>query len=71
MKTSLSKIGILLAVLLVAGAVAAPVPAGPPMELLVAGIALVLVGGFLVGYACTRWRNRRAMGCLPADGKSA
>lgn len=37
-----------------------PVPAGPPVELLVAGIALVLVGVFLVGYACIRRRNRRA-----------
>lgn len=37
-----------------------PVPAGPPVELLVAGIALAVIGGILVAYACTRWRNRRA-----------
>ena len=54
-----------------AGGGSLPVPEGAPLELLVAGIVLVLVGGFLVGYAYTRWRNRRAMGCLPADGKSA
>jgi hypothetical protein len=30
-----------------------------------------VIGGILVAYACTRWRNRRAVGCLPADGKSA
>ncbi|MDD2473091.1 MULTISPECIES: winged helix-turn-helix domain-containing protein [unclassified Methanoculleus] len=47
-----------------------PVPEGPPVELLIAGIALVLVGGFLVGYACIRRRNTRAAGSLPADGKS-
>jgi len=47
-----------------------PVPEGPPVELLVAGIALAVIGGILVAYACTRWRNRRAAGCLPADGKS-
>jgi ArsR family transcriptional regulator len=37
-----------------------PVPEGPPTELLVAGIALVVIGGVLVAYACVRRRNRRA-----------
>jgi len=40
------------------------------MELLIAGVALVLVGGFLMGYAHVRRRKTRAMGSLPADGKS-
>lgn len=37
-----------------------PVPEGPPVELLVAGIALVVIGGVLVTYACVRWREMRA-----------
>ena len=37
-----------------------PVPAGPPVELLVVGIALAVIGAILVAYACIRWRNRRA-----------
>jgi len=47
-----------------------PVLEGPPVELLIAGVALVLVGGFLVGYARVRRRKTRAAGSLPADGKS-
>jgi len=46
-----------------------PIPEGPPVELLVAGIALVLVGGFLVGYACIRRGKMRAAGDSPADRK--
>lgn len=53
-----------------AGGGGVPVPAGPPMELLVAGIALVVIGGGLVVYACSRWRNTCGAGSLPADGKS-
>ncbi len=46
-----------------------PVPEGAPVELLVAGIALMLVGGFLVVYACIRRRNTRAAQLAdPADG---
>lgn len=37
-----------------------PVPEGAPVELLIAGIALVVFGGVLVTYACARWRKRRA-----------
>jgi len=34
-----------------------PVPAGSPVELLAAGIALVVIGGTLMVYAYVRWRN--------------
>jgi len=44
-----------------------PVPEGPPVELLVAGIALAVIGGTLMVYAYVRWRNSRAAGSLPAD----
>ncbi len=47
-----------------------PVPEGPPVELLVAGIALAAIGGaLLVAYAYVRWRNGRAAARLsnPAD----
>ena len=53
-----------------AGGGGIPVTEGAPVELLVAGIALAVIGGALITYACARWRNRRAAGCLPADGKS-
>ncbi|WP_214021199.1 transcriptional regulator [Methanoculleus sp.] len=53
-----------------AGGGGVPVPAGPPTELLVAGIALAVIGGALMTYTYVRWRNTRAAGCLPADGKS-
>ncbi|MDN7013456.1 winged helix-turn-helix transcriptional regulator [Methanoculleus sp. FWC-SCC3] len=43
-----------------AGGGGLPVPEGPPVELLVAGIALAVIGGVLVAYACARWRKRRA-----------
>lgn len=47
-----------------------PIPEGPPTELLVAGIALAVVGGvLLVAYAYVRWRNRRAAGDFPVDRK--
>ena len=42
-----------------------PVTEGPPVELLVAGIALAAIGGVLVAYACARWRNRRAAAQSP------
>lgn len=42
-----------------------PVPEGPPVELLVAGIALVAVGGALMTYAYARWRNRCAATQFP------
>jgi len=42
-----------------------PVPEGPPVELLIAGIALVVIGGVLVTYAYVRWRNRRAATQFP------
>ena len=42
-----------------------PVPEGPPVELLVAGIALVVIGGVLVTYACVRWREMRAATQFP------
>lgn len=48
-----------------------PVPEGPPVELLIAGIALAAVGGALMTYAYVRWRNTRAAGCSPADRKAA
>ncbi|MCK8519618.1 ArsR/SmtB family transcription factor [Methanoculleus sp. 7T] len=47
-----------------------PVPEGPPVELLVVGIALAVIGGVLVAYACARRRNRRAVGGFPADRKA-
>ena len=37
-----------------------PVPEGPPVELLVAGIALAVIGGALITYAYVRGRKRRA-----------
>ncbi|WP_067073380.1 winged helix-turn-helix domain-containing protein [Methanoculleus horonobensis] len=37
-----------------------PVTEGPPVELLVAGIALAVIGGVLMAYACVRWREMRA-----------
>ena len=47
-----------------------PVPEGPPVELLVAGVVLVVIGGALMTYAYVRWRNRRAAGDFPADRKA-
>ncbi|PKL62162.1 MAG: TrmB family transcriptional regulator [Methanomicrobiales archaeon HGW-Methanomicrobiales-2] len=38
-----------------------PIPEGPPMELLVAGIALAVIGGVLMAYACAWWRNTHAV----------
>ncbi|PKL55186.1 MAG: TrmB family transcriptional regulator [Methanomicrobiales archaeon HGW-Methanomicrobiales-6] len=43
-----------------AGGGGIPVPEGAPVELLVAGIALAVIGGALITYAFARWRNRRA-----------
>ena len=43
-----------------------PVPEAPPVELLVAGIALAAIGGVLVAYAYARW-SRRAAGDFSAD----
>ncbi|MFA7562776.1 MAG: winged helix-turn-helix domain-containing protein [Methanoculleus sp.] len=40
-----------------AGGGGIPVPEGAPVELLVAGVALVLIGGCLAAYACIRRRN--------------
>ncbi|NLA99614.1 MAG: winged helix-turn-helix transcriptional regulator [Methanomicrobiales archaeon] len=54
-----------------AGGGGLPVPEGAPVELLVAGIVLVLIGGGLAVYACSWWRNTCGAGSLPADGKSA
>jgi DNA-binding transcriptional ArsR family regulator len=42
-----------------------PVPEGPPVELLIAGIALVAVGGALMTYAYVRWRNTCAATQFP------
>ena len=48
-----------------------PGPEGPPVELLVAGIALAVIGGALMTYAYVRWRKRRAatQSPDPAGGK--
>ena len=43
-----------------AGGGGVPVPEGAPVELLIAGIALMVIGGALVAYAYVRWRKRRA-----------
>lgn len=43
-----------------AGGGGIPVPEGAPVELVVAGIALAVIGGALITYAFARWRNRRA-----------
>ena len=44
-----------------------PVPEGPPVELLVAGIALAAIGGVLVAYAYVRWRNTCAATQFPGS----
>ncbi|ABN57162.1 MULTISPECIES: ArsR/SmtB family transcription factor [Methanoculleus] len=48
-----------------AGGGGIPVPEGAPVELLVAGIALMVIGFFLVTYACVRWRNTCAATQFP------
>ncbi|MCE5338957.1 MAG: winged helix-turn-helix domain-containing protein [Methanomicrobiaceae archaeon] len=50
-----------------AGGGGLPVPEGAPVELLIAGVALVLIGGGLVVYACVRRRNKCVVGDFPAD----
>jgi DNA-binding transcriptional ArsR family regulator len=54
-----------------AGGGGIPVPEGAPVELLVAGIALVLIGGGLVVYACVWRRNKCVVGDFPADKEVA
>jgi len=54
-----------------AGGGGVPVPEGPPVELLVAGVALVVIGGGLVAYACIRRRSMCVAGNFLADEEVA